>query len=181
MRELSLHLLDIVENSISAKSKNILIEVIEDTNTDKLRMSVLDDGVGMDSDMVTKITDPFVTSRTTRKVGLGIPLLKAAAEGCNGSFSINSTPGKGTRIDVVFQLSHIDRMPLGNISDTISSLVIGSPEVHWVFRYKINDMEFEFDDAPIKHELEGVSLTEPPVITFIRHYIEDGIRDIKSN
>lgn len=181
MRELSLHLLDIVENSVSAKSKNITIEVGEDFPKDKLWMSVTDDGSGMDPEMVKKIQDPFVTSRTTRKVGLGIPLLKAAAEACNGFFEIQSTPGVGTKVYVDFQHSHIDRMPLGNITDTLATLVLGSPDVHWQFRYIMNDKLFEFDDTPIKQELEGISFTEPAVISFIRSYIAEGIEEIKLN
>ncbi|RPI30832.1 MAG: ATP-binding protein, partial [Chloroflexota bacterium] len=111
MREIALHLLDIAENSVAAGAKNIAISVCEDLTSDRLRASVSDDGKGMDADLVARVTDPFVTSRTTRKVGLGIPLFKAAAEACNGCLDIVSQPGKGTCIEVEFQHSHIDRMP----------------------------------------------------------------------
>ncbi len=180
MRELALHLLDIAENSVSARAKNITIEVIEDTRTDRLRMSVIDDGCGMDADTVAKIADPFVTSRTTRKVGLGIPLLKAAAEACNGFLHIQSAPNLGTRVDVEFQRSHIDRMPLGDLAGTFLGLLIGSPEVHWIFRYRIDDRQFEFDDAPIKQELEGILLSEPEVLKFLRNTLESGIQEVQS-
>ena len=96
-------------------------------------MSVEDNGKGMDAEMVARVTDPFVTSRTTRKVGLGIPLLKAAAEACEGGLTIQSEPGKGTWCEVEFQRSHIDRMPLGDLAATMLTLVVGSPEVHWIF------------------------------------------------
>ncbi len=112
MKELSLHILDIVENSISAHARNITVDIAEYTNADLLQIGIKDDGVGMDTDTVAKLIDPFFTSRTTRRVGLGIPLLKAAAESCNGSFEISSFPGKGTEVIVKFQRSHIDRMPL---------------------------------------------------------------------
>ncbi len=127
MRELALHLLDIAENSISAGAQNICIRVEEDLHNDRLRMSVEDDGRGMDAEMVARVVDPFVTSRTTRKVGLGIPLLKAAAEGCEGGLMIESQPGKGTLVSVDFQHSHIDRMPLGNLAGTLLTLEIGHP------------------------------------------------------
>lgn len=179
MRELALHLLDIAENSVSAQARNVLIEVEEDTRSDRLRMVVEDDGKGMDAETTTRVIDPFITSRKTRKVGLGIPLLKAAAEACNGALSINSTPGKGTRVEVSLQRSHIDRMPLGNLADTLLTLVIGSPEVHWRFIYRVDENEFVFDDAPIKEQLEGVSLCEPGVVGFLRAFLEEGIAGIK--
>jgi hypothetical protein len=181
LRELALHLLDIAENSVSAHAKNILIETGEDTRTDRLWMIIQDDGIGMDAEMTAKVIDPFVTTRTTRKVGLGIPLLKAAAEACNGSLKILSTPGKGTRVEVDFQRSHIDRMPLGDLASTIQTLVIGSPEIHWQFVYRVDDLVFEFDDAPIKQELDGVPLSEPEVIKFIREFLQEGIADVRPN
>jgi len=179
LRELALHLLDIAENSVAANGKNITISVEEDTVKDRLRMSVQDDGVGMDADTVAKVIDPFYTTRTTRKVGLGIPLLKEAAEACNGFLTIQSEPGHGTRIDVEFQHSHIDRMPLGDLAGTFLSLLIAYPPIHWTFSYRANEQDFEFDDAPIKKELEGVSLTEPGVLSFIRQMIESGIAEIQ--
>ena len=128
MRELALHLLDIAQNSVSAHARNITISVEEDSRADRLRCSVIDDGVGMDAETVQLVTDPFVTSRVTRNVGLGIPLLKAAAEACEGGMWIHSTPGIGTRIDVEFQHSHIDRMPLGDLAETFLTLVVGCPD-----------------------------------------------------
>ena len=179
MRELALHLLDIAENSVSAHAATIWITVEEDYRTDRLRLSVEDDGAGMDAEMVARVTDPFVTSRTTRKVGLGIPLLKAAAEACNGFFLISSQIGKGTRVEVEFQHSHIDRMPLGNLTSTILTLVVGSPQVHWIFRYRIDGEWFEFDDQPIKEELGDISLSEPFVLIFLREMMDAGITEAR--
>jgi hypothetical protein len=127
------------------------------------------------------VVDPFVTSRTTRKVGLGIPLLKEAAEACNGFLTIASTPGKGTRLDVEFQHTHIDRMPLGDVAGTILSLVVAYPSIHWKLIYKVNYREFEFDDLPIKETLDGVPLTEPQILAFVRQMLYDGIYEIKDN
>jgi hypothetical protein len=134
----------------------------------------------MDAEMVAKVIDPFVTSRTTRKVGLGIPLLKAAAEACCGGLAIQSEPGKGTRIDVDFQRSHIDRMPLGDLAGTFLTVLIGSPEIHWTLQYRVNQREFLFDDAVVKQELSGVPLSEPSVFNFLREYLQAGIQDLLS-
>ena len=140
---------------------------------------VQDNGRGMDEELLARITDPFVTSRTTRKVGLGIPLFKAAAEACNGSLSITSAPGKGTRLEVDFQRSHIDRMPLGDLPGTMLTLVVGYPEVHWIFHYRADGAEFSFDDEPIKRELAGIPLTEPAVLAFIREVLQEGVGNVQ--
>ena len=179
MQEISLHLLDIAENSVAANARNIRITVLEDSKADRLLMAVEDDGKGMDAEMVRKVVDPFVTTRTTRKVGLGIPLLKAAAEACNGYLTIESELGKGTRLEVAFQRSHIDRMPVGDLASTLLNLVVAYPEIHWVFDYRVNDQSFIFDDEPIKRELEGIPLCEPDILSYLRNTIENGIGEIK--
>jgi len=115
MREIVLHLLDLAENSVTAGARAITISVCEDLVADRLTARIEDDGRGMDEETVRKVSDPFFTSRTTRKVGLGIPLLKEAAEACNGKMEIWSKPGAGTQIEASFQHSHIDRMR-GNLA-----------------------------------------------------------------
>ncbi len=175
MRELALHILDIAENSIDACAASIEITVIENTQADQLFIAIEDDGCGMDAETAAKVVDPFVTHRTTRKVGLGIPLLKEAAEACNGSLTIQSELGKGTRLEVNFQRSHIDRMPLGDLASTWLTLVISHPETHWLFHYQFDGARFDFDNAPIKAELGDVSLSEPQVLAFIREMLYDGI------
>lgn len=178
MRELSLHLLDIAENSINANAKKIIIVVSEDSRLDLLQMSVDDDGRGMSPEMVAQVTDPFVTTRTTRKVGLGIPLLKSAAEACNGSLKISSTLGVGTSLFVEFQRSHIDRMPIGDLITTILQLVISNPQVNWVFEYRFNKNSAVFDDALIKQELGDVPMTEPAILNCLRDMLESMIYEI---
>ena len=179
MRELSLHLLDIAENGVSAGAQNITITIVEDLRADRLRLTVADDGRGMDAAMVEQVTNPFITTRTTRKVGLGIPLLKLAAEQCNGSLMVESTPNVGTTVNVDFQRSHIDRMPLGDVAGTMLSLMIGWPQVRWVLRYRVDDEEFVFDDAPIKEELgDALPLSDPEVIGFLRGALREGIADV---
>jgi hypothetical protein len=179
MRELSLHLLDIAENSVAAGAHTVTITAIEDLLGDRLYLAVQDDGKGMDAATVARVTDPFVTSRTTRKVGLGLPLLKEAAEMCNGFLRITSELGKGTLVEVEFQHSHIDRMPLGDLAETLFALLISSPEIHWIFKYRVNNEDFVFDDAPIKAELAGVPYTEPGILAFLRELIFSGVANVQ--
>ncbi len=179
MRELALHLLDIAENSVAAGAKTIRIDVVEDPKADRLQMKIADDGKGMSEEMVKQVTDPFITSRTTRKVGLGLPLLKEAAELCNGSLNISSKLGEGTEVSVDFQRSHIDRMPLGDLATTFLNLFIANPSVNFIFSYRVDQESFYLDDSSIKSELQGVSLTEPVVLTFLRNLFESGINNVQ--
>lgn len=181
MRELSLHIIDIVENSVAAGASNIQIEVEENLIKDYLRINVQDNGMGMNLEVLNQVTDPFYTSRTTRRVGLGIPLLKAAAESCNGQFDIQSTPGLGTLVNIIFQHSHIDRMPLGDLPSTFLNLLVGHPQIHWLFKYQYNENVFICDDKQIKDILGDISLTEPTVLAFLRKYLCDGIVGIQNN
>jgi len=183
MREIALHLLDIAENSAAADSQNVSIEVHEDLFQDLLTASVTDDGRGMDVETAKNVQDPFYTTRTTRKVGLGIPLLKLAAEQAGGSFCLQSEPGKGTRVEAVFRYSNIDRMPLGDLSSTFLTALISHPTIHWIFVYRVTDrdgncQEFLFDDAELKNELGDLPLTEPEILTFVHSMLEEGIEEL---
>jgi anti-sigma regulatory factor (Ser/Thr protein kinase) len=180
LRELSLHLLDIAENSISAGASRIVISVREDLVADELWLQVADNGKGMSEEMVANVLDPFVTTRTTRRVGLGIPLLKQAAEACGGFLKVESEQGIGTTLTAKFQHSHIDRMPLGDLGDTMITLLLGTPAVNWVFNYQYNDQCFEFDDTEVKEVLGDMPLSDFRVIEFLSNTISDGIRDTKN-
>ena len=173
LRELALHILDLAENSLNAGATLVTIEVTEDTRADQLTIRVTDNGRGMDDESVQRATDPFFTTRTTRRVGLGLPFLKQAAEMCNGSMTIDSAIGVGTTITATFQNSHIDRMPLGDLPATILSLVVGNPQADFVYRHIVNANTFEFDTRPIKAELQGIALSEPNVITYLKEYLQE--------
>ena len=179
MKELSLHILDIAENSVNAKASRIEISVTENLNKDELIIRIKDNGQGMNPEKLKNISDPFITSRTTRKVGLGIPFLKAAAEACNGGMTLSSQPGVGTEIVVNFQHSHIDRMPLGDLKSTWLNLLIGYPQVNWVLKYSINGKTFVLDDKPIKETLQEVQLSDPLVIKFLKEEISNGFESLK--
>ena len=153
MRDLSLHILDVAENSINAGAKNITVLLEENTAKDLLVLEITDDGKGMTKELTSKADEPFTTSRKTRRVGLGLPLLKAAAKIAGGDFKIESAEGKGTKITATFQLSNVDRKPIGNIKETIITLIIGNPEVDFKFIHKIDKQEFIIDT----HELRNMS------------------------
>ena len=181
MREISLHLLDIAENSVAAQSHNICIEINENLKSDLLTVRVTDDGRGMSEETAKQVLDPFYTTRTTRKVGLGIPLLKLAAEMAEGGLSLVTESGKGTKIEASFRHSHIDRMPLGDIAVTFLTLLISYPNIHWVFDYRVIDhsgesYEYNFDDTELKAELGDMSMTEPDILKFVRSMFEEGIQ-----
>jgi len=180
LKEISLHILDIAENSVNAGASTIKIIINENINKNKLVIEIIDNGKGMDTDTVKRITDPFVTTRTTRKVGLGIPFLKAAAEACQGNFQINSELGKGTRVFVSFQHDHIDRMPLGDIENTLLSLIVGYPNTRWIFIYQIDERVFEFDTKPVKEILGDVPFSDPAVISYLKKVISEGINNINN-
>ena len=171
MTELSLNVLDVAENSTRAGAKLVTIEVDTDTAADRLTITITDDGCGMNREQVAKVTDPFYTSRTTRKVGLGIPFFKEAAELTGGTFSIQSEPGKGTAVTAVFVLSSIDRMPLGDISSTIHTLVIYHPETDFVYHYRYNSKTFTLDTREFREVLGDVPFSTPEVAGYIMEYL----------
>ncbi len=183
MQDISLHLLDVIENSVRAQARNIKIRVINHVQKNLLRIIVEDDGTGMDSQTLQLAQDPFFTSKEERekKVGLGIPLFKQNAELTDGCFNMTSEPGFGTVLRVDFTLDHIDRMPLGNLKDTLLGAIIGHPEVDFSINlsYSEKGMEqsFHFDTAAIKEELGGIPLTYPDVIEYIDTSLYEGIQN----
>lgn len=178
MKELSLHILDIVQNSIDAGANTVSITITENTFEDILNISVKDNGRGMDKITAERAKDPFYTSRTTRKVGLGIPLLAAAAERCGGSLKIDSQPGRGTEISADFKHSHIDRAPIGNMWDTISGLIACNEGVDFIYTHIFNGSTFKLDTRDMKKILKEVPITSPEVVEWIRDYIKSGIKSI---
>ncbi|MEE1085556.1 MAG: ATP-binding protein [Schaedlerella sp.] len=173
MPEISLNILDVAENSVRANASLIEIEISAQTAADRLTIVIRDNGCGMTKEQVEKVQDPFFTTRTTRKVGLGVPFFKMAAESTGGSFSIISEPGKGTEVEAVFGLSHIDRMPLGDISSTIHTLVVFNEEIDFVYRYRYDKDEFTMDTREFRAILgEEVSFAELEVSRFIREYLQ---------
>ncbi len=175
MEELCSHVMDIVTNSITAKARHIEVSIFEDNINGLLTLSVKDDGTGMDLDTAQKVQSPFFSSKEGRKIGLGIPLLKGTAETTGGTFSLVSEKGKGVEICASFSITHPDLPPLGNLKDTIFVLVVGNPEIDFVFRYKVDAKEFTLNTADIKRLLENVSITNPEVTNFLSNYLDENL------
>ncbi len=154
MEDLSLHILDIVENSIRAKASRIEIKVIEDIRKDLLTIEIKDNGQGIDEETVKKVLDPFFTTRTTRRVGLGLPLLSQAARESGGDVEIESKVSRGTRVKATFGYSHIDRKPLGNMGATLTTLIAGNPEVDFIYEHKNDELEYRLDTKEIRTRIK---------------------------
>jgi len=150
VEDLSLHILDIVENSIKAKASRIEIKVVEDIGKDLLTIEIKDNGQGIDEETIKKVFDPFFTTRTTRRVGLGLPLLSQAARESGGDIEIESEVGRGTRVKATFGYSHIDRKPLGNMEATLTTLIAGNPEVDFIYEHKKDELEYRLDTKEIR-------------------------------
>jgi hypothetical protein len=187
VRELSLHILDVVQNSLEAGATHIQLLVDEDVRADRLTIEVRDNGRGMDQELLRRVLDPFVTTRTTRRVGLGLPLLAAAARRCNGQLEIQSEPGKGTTVTVVFQHSHIDRAPLGDMVSTIISILLANPLVDFEYTHRVDAApqneaaprseasEFRFTTREIRQELGDVPLSHTSVIQWLREFLTENL------
>lgn len=173
MPEISLNILDVAENSTRARASLIAITVSANTAEDTLTVIIKDDGCGMTEEQVNQVTDPFFTTRTTRKVGLGIPFFKYAAESTGGSFSISSYPGSGTTVTAVFGLSNIDRMPLGDISSTIHTLIVYHPESDFLYTYEYNDSSFVLDTREFRQIVGDVPFNTPEISNYIMEYLAE--------
>ena len=172
-----MNVLDVAENSTRAGASLVQIAVEADTVLDRLTIVIADDVCGMTPEQVAQVTDPFYTSRTTRKVGLGMPFFKYAAESTGGSFTIQSEPGTGTTVTAVFTLSHIDRMPLGDITSTIHTLVVYHPDTEFLYRYRYNDRSFVLDTREFREVLDGVPFDTPEISEYIKDYLSENKLD----
>nr|WP_315024028.1 ATP-binding protein [uncultured Aminipila sp.] len=178
MTEISLNILDIAENSIRAEASLITIAVIIDNPKNSLTTIIKDDGKGMSEEQLHKAVDPFFTTRTTRKVGMGIPFFKLAAESTGGNFTIRSEIGKGTEIKASFGLSHIDRMPLGDINSTIYTLIAFNTNIDFVYIYSYNRKEFRLDTRKFKEILDGIPLNTPEILTYLQEYLDENKKEV---
>ncbi len=180
MRELSLHILDIIENSRRAEADLIKITIKEKIEENLLKIMIEDNGSGIAQNKLKEIADPFITSRTTRDVGLGLSLFKAAAESCAGDFKIDSEINKGTEVEAEFQYDHIDRAPLGDMTTTISNFIAANGDkVDIVYRHQYQEKSFKFDSREIKAELDDLSIQSRQVTAWIREYIEENLAEIR--
>ena len=175
MQDLSLHILDIVENSLAAGAGRVEIRIEEDLSADRLTVEIVDDGCGMDEEMARKALDPFFTTKTVRRVGLGLPLLAEACRISGGELCLQSSPGKGTAVRATFQCSHIDRKPLGPMTDTLVTLIIGHPEVALIYEHRKDGRVFSLDTREIQSDLGDIPLNAPEVVPTLRALIQSGL------
>ena len=173
MLELSLHILDIVNNSVKAGASLIQVTVDEAIRNNLLKISIEDNGCGMDDGFLAHVTDPFQTTRTTRKVGMGLSLFKAAAESTGGGLTIDSKKGVGTRVLVDFVYDHIDRQPLGDMAETMLGLLTSYEAVDFVYHHRVNTAEYTLDTREMKQILGGVSLKEPDVTLWLSEFLKE--------
>ena len=178
MKDISFHILDIVQNSLHAGADKIIIELEEDTKEGTLRLVITDNGSGMDQQMLEQVTDPFFTSSTTKKVGLGLPLLKQNAEQTGGRFEVNSDLNIGTTVTATFMTGNIDMIPEGDLAATLITLIAAEPGKDFIFRQEKDGEEFELDTAAIRAELGDVDLSRCEVLDFIAGFIRSNVSEL---
>lgn len=178
MTELSLNILDVANNSVRARASQIRISVKIERNKDCLTIIIEDNGCGMTKEQLAQVEDPFYTSRTTRKVGLGVPFFKQAALSCEGTFSITSKVNIGTTVVATFRLSHIDRMPLGDINATIHTLITSNTEIDFIYQYEFDDANFTLDTRQMRDILGDISFDCPEVSAYIKEYLEENKKEV---
>lgn len=179
MVELSLHILDIVQNSIQANANEIEIKVLESTLDNLYRIVIKDNGKGMDVETLKKLDDPFFTTKN-KKTGLGLPLLKQQCEACNGTLTINSLLALGTEIEATFELNHWDRQPMGNIRDTLIGFFRSFEDISFKYVHKTDEGSFEIGNKEILETLDGLSIQNKEVIDFLKHMIDENLKAIEA-
>ena len=178
MEDLSLHILDIAENAIAARAKRIEISVVEEPRENRLTIEIRDDGIGMDGEVSQKAVDPFFTTRSSRRVGLGLSFMAQAAQEAGGSLRIESELGKGTKVTASFQYHHIDRKPLGSMVETMMTLLLGNPELDISYTHKKEGGSYTLSSQWLKEQFQDRSLTNPEVIQRVRKHLQEGLTQI---
>jgi hypothetical protein len=181
LRELSLHILDVVENGITAGADIIRIKLEESRSADLLSITINDNGRGIPAEKLKKLQNPFVTSRTTRRVGLGLSLLAAAAERCDGKLVVAVGTVGGTEVRVSFRYSHIDRAPMGDMASTMATLLMGNPHIDFVYTHVIGGEEFSLDTRDLKNELGDHALENAMIICQLRERMQTSLNQLRSS
>jgi anti-sigma regulatory factor (Ser/Thr protein kinase) len=176
MTDLSLHLMDIMQNSLTAGASCVEVGVKAQKSTDLLTLYVRDNGSGMTEETLKRVSDPFYTTRTTRKAGLGIPLFKASAEMAGGDFRIESAPGKGTTVTATYEISNIDRKPLGSVADTVTMCIMGHPGIEFHLILENEESSFVFRTEEVREQIGDVPVNDPVIIGYLKEMIEEQSR-----
>jgi len=180
MKDLAMHILDIVQNSIAANATEIAILMDVQSESQQLVLKISDNGRGIPENMLESVTDAFVTSRTTRKVGLGLPLFKMNAERTGGALMIESKIGSGTSVKSIFRTSHPDCLPYGDIAGTMALLIGTNQNIEFNFSFTVNQRSYAISTTEIKQTLDGVSVSEPRVIRLLKEMINENMLDLQS-
>lgn len=178
MRELALHLLDLLQNAVEAGASEVGVEVSEDTGRDELLVKVVDNGRGMTREAVERAFDSFFTSRTTRHVGLGLPLLRAAAERAGGGVSLTTKPGH-TEVVARFAHSHIDRAPLGDVAGSLVAFLLNERHPRLRYTHRVNGRSFTFDSAEIEEALDPIPVGSASAIGWLQSYLGESIASLR--
>lgn len=171
--------MDIVENSLSAGASLVEIQVAESSRANRLELRIRDNGRGIPARLLGKVTSPFFTTRTTRRVGLGLSLLQEAARRCNGRFRVHSEEGKGTEVWASFERDHIDLAPLGDVGGSLTGLIMGNPEADFLYTHEVDGEVFRLDTREVKRELEEVPINHPKVIMQLGAMIRESLAEIR--
>jgi len=178
MKELSLHVYDLLENSIAANATLVELKIKDSKKENIYAFTIKDNGKGMSPEFLAKVTDPWTTTRTTRKVGLGLPLIKMNTENAGGGMKIESTVGVGTKLDFWFQHDHIDRAPMGDLAGTIVMLCSQYENIHFIYTHTTDDGEFVFDTDEVKEALDGMSMKDLTIIKYLKEMINENLHEI---
>ncbi len=172
-------MLDLLENSLAAGATQVVLRICEDSGQDALTIEIQDNGRGMDAETQERALDPFFTTRTTRHVGLGLPLFKAAAERCNGGLSLVSILGQGTQVRAWFQRQHIDRAPLGDMASTLLGALLSS-HADWdlVYEHRVDRQVFQLDTREMREMLGDIPLSHPAVRQWLEEYLQQGYAEL---
>jgi len=181
MKEISMHILDIAMNSVKAKATLLEINIEESKKNNVLKFSIIDNGIGMSDEMTKQVIDPFFTTRTTRKVGLGLPMLKESCERCNGKLTIDSQLGKGTTVKCYFERNNIDRAPLGNMGDTIMTIINSLDDCELIYTHETDKGTFSMNTSEIKEILDNVHIKDNSVLLWIKDFINENTRELTIN
>jgi light-regulated signal transduction histidine kinase (bacteriophytochrome) len=177
MITLSLNILDIIQNSIRAKASRVFISIRESEKEDIFKILIEDNGSGIPQKLLPNVTDPFITTRKTRSIGLGLPLLKYHANLAGGDLSVDSREGEGTKVNACFQLSHIDRQPLGDIAGVMTILMEAYPEIEFIYSHKTDTGEYVFSSKEIKEYLEIDNFNDNSLLQDIKQMINQNLKD----
>lgn len=181
MNDLSMHILDIIQNSISAGATRVTLTVDENPAADLLTIVIGDNGRGMTPEQVSRLSDPFFTSRTTRKVGMGIPLLKQSAEQSGGEVRITSEPGRGTEVTAVFGYSDIDRPPLGDVANALMITASSNPRMDFILTYRYNGEEYVLDTADVKEIFGEDAFCNLTIVKNIEKMLKENIDEVRNS